>query len=323
MTRVLFWKLLRDLRWALPAVMLLLCLFQLLWARVTERILGTITPYFVGLASMARLTRLDIEQFLFADGFGSVLRTIIGGEKVVLDRAMDLLSIGYVHPVMQLVFCIWAVGRASGAIAGEIDRGTMELLLSQPLSRPRILLAHFLVDCVAIPCLCLALLAGNLLGAWSIDPITVPPPPSHVKVPFPLPRSDDPEMRARLEIQAIRFTRALPVVGGLIFSLSGLTMWLSAMGRFRWRVMGTAVTVVLLMFLINVLGQMWQPAAWLRPATLFYYYQPQQVIAEGGAWSVPVAGGEAPMLVVLYGVGALGYLLALGWLVRRDIPAPL
>jgi hypothetical protein len=33
---------------------------------------------------------------------------------------MDMLSIGYVHPVMQFVFCISAVGRAAGAIAGEI-----------------------------------------------------------------------------------------------------------------------------------------------------------------------------------------------------------
>ncbi len=323
MTRVLFFKLLRDLRWSLPAVMVLLCLFQFLWARVTDRLLGTITPYFVGLASAVGLRRMDIEQFIFADGFGSVLRTIIGGERVVLDRAMDLLSIGYVHPVMQFVFCIWAVGRASGAIAGEIDRGTMELLLAQPIARSRLILAHFLVDCVAIPCLCLALFAGNLLGAWSIDPITVPPPPKHIKVPFKLPGNDDPELRKQLEINATRFVRALPVVGGLIFGLTGLTMWMSAMGRYRWRVMGAAVTVVLLMFLVNVLGQMWGPAGWLRPATIFYYYQPQQVVAEGGTWTVPVWGVEMPMLVVLYGVGVAGYGLALVGLVRRDLPAPL
>jgi len=272
---------------------------------------------------MANLTRIDVEQFIFADGFGSILRTIIGGERVVLDRAMDLLSVGYVHPVMQFVFCIWAVGRASGAIAGEIDRGTMELLLAQPLARSRLILAHFLVDCVTIPCLCLALFAGNLVGAWSIHPIQVPPPPKHVKVPFPLPGNDDPELRERLEINAVRFVRALPVVGGLVFGLCGLTMWLSAMGRFRWRVMGVAVTVVLLMFLVNVLGQMWGPASWLRPLSIFYYYQPQQVVPEGGSWNVPVAGVPVPMLLVLYGVGVTGYLSALVTLVRRDIPAPL
>lgn len=322
MTRVLFIKLLRDLRWNLLGVMLLLAAFQFLWARVTDRLLGTITPFFVGMAGMAKLTRLDVERFIFADGFGSILRTIIGGEKVVLDRAMDLLSVGYVHPVMQFVFCIWAVGRASGAIAGEIDRGTMELLLAQPLARARLVLAHFLVDCVTIPCLCLALLAGNLLGAWAIDPIQVREQKQVMKLPFELPTNDDPQLREQLKIERWRFVPALPVVGGLVFGLCGLTMAISSLGRFRWRVMGTAVCVVLLMFLINVLGQMWEPAAWLRPLTLFYYYQPQQAMA-GGGWSVDVGGVAVPMLLVLYGVGAAGYGLALGVFVRRDVPAPL
>lgn len=87
--------------------------------------------------------------------------------------------------------------------------------------------------------------------------------------------------------------------------------------------MGIAVSLVLLMFLINVLGQMWEPAAWLRPITLFYYYQPQQVIPEGGSWYVHVGGIPVPMLLVLYGVGAAGYILATVTLVRRDLPAPL
>jgi ABC-2 type transport system permease protein len=323
MTRVLFFKLLRDLRWNLLGVMFLLCAFQFLWARVTDRLLGTITPFFVGMAGMARLTRLDLERFIFQDGFGSILRTIIGGERVVLDRAMDMLSIGYVHPVMQFVFCIWAVGRAAGAVAGEIDRGTMELLLAQPLARARLVLAHFLVDCVTIPCLCLALFAGNLIGTWWIDPIQVRPPAKEMKLPFKVPTNDDPEVRKQLEIHPWRFVRALPVVGGLVFGIGGLTMWASAMGRYRWRTMGLAVSVVLVMFLINVLGQMWEPAGWLRPATIFFYYQPQQVIPEGGGWSVNVNGVPVPMLLVLYGVGAIGYVAATVTLVRRDLPAPL
>lgn len=323
MTRVLLIKLLRDLRWNLLGVMLLLGAFQFLWARVTDRLLGTITPFFVGMAGLAKLTRLDLERFIFQDGFSSILRTIIGGEKVVLDRAMDMLSIGYVHPVMQFVFCIWAVGRAAGAIAGEIDRGTMELLLAQPLSRGRLVLAHFLVDCITIPCLCLALFVGTLIGTWWIDPIQIREPDPTMKLPFRIPTNDDPEVRRQLEIQPWRFLRAAPVVGGLVFGICGLTMWVSSLGRYRWRVMGLAVSIVLVMFLVNVLGQMWDPAAWLRPLTLFYYYQPQQVIPEGGGWNVSVGGVPVPMLLVLYGVGGVGYALALVTFIRRDLPAPL
>src|SRR5437588_3121122 len=104
------------------------------------------------------------------------MRTIIGGEMVSLHRAMDMLSIGYVHPLMQTLFCIWAVGRASGAIAGEIDRGTMELLLAQPLARARVVLAHLCVDLLTIPVLCLSLWAGTCLGYLAVGPIQVRKP---------------------------------------------------------------------------------------------------------------------------------------------------
>ena len=73
---------------------------------------------------------------------------------------------------------------------------------------------------------------------------------------------------------------------------------------------------------------MWDDAAWLRPLTIFYYYQPQQLILSGD-WCVYLASGTAarrwcvPMPLVLYGVGAIGYLLAWWTLVRRDLPAPL
>jgi ABC-2 type transport system permease protein len=119
------------------------------------------------------------------------------------------------------------------------------------------------------------------------------------------------------------------LVAGLIFAVCGGTMWLSAAGRFRWRVLGLAVFIALVQFLVNVLGQMWDQAAWLRPLTIFYYYQPQQVIQTGN-WCVSLAewnGGTSliplPMPIVLYGVGLIGYAMALWTLVRRDLPAPL
>src|SRR5207244_11846638 len=41
--------------------------------------------------------------------------------------------------------------------------------------------------------------------------------------------------RRRLEVRLADFGPALVVVGGRIFAVSGYTMWLSALGRFRWR----------------------------------------------------------------------------------------
>src|SRR5262249_33831549 len=155
----------------------------------------------------------------------------------------------------------------------------------------------FFVDCLTIPILCLSLWAGNGIGGWLISPIRTEEPKLkalakeylvevefgsiklRVSVPFPrrpmaaAAKPDSERMRERLRIEPLRFWRGLIVVGGLIFAVTGYTMWLSAAGRFRWRVLGLAVFITLIQFLVNVLGQMWDTVEPLRPLTIFYYYQ--------------------------------------------------
>src|SRR5207248_11746919 len=133
-----------------------------------------------------------------------------------------------------------------------------------------------------------------------------------------------------LRVDPLIFGPALWNVAVLIFAVSGYTMWLSARGRFRGRVLGLAVLVTLLQFLVNLVGQMWDTAAFLRPFTVFYYYQPQQIILTH-QWSVEL-GKEwhqgqplvaLNVLAVLFVVGAIGYGLAFWTFCRRDLPAPL
>ncbi len=168
MTFALIRKLLRDVLLPLVIVCLLLAGYQCLWAKITERIAGDLVPLFSAIVGKEILTKL-----LRQGPLGQLMETLMGGQSIGIDRAMDMLSIGYVHPLMQTIFCIWAVGRASGAIAGEIDRGTMELLVAQPLPRYRVILAHLCVDLLTIPILCLSLWGGTWLGTWLVGPIQV------------------------------------------------------------------------------------------------------------------------------------------------------
>src|SRR4051812_30890373 len=129
MTGTLVRKLLRDVRLPLIVVALLLLGFQFLWAKVTQRITEEVLPQI-----MQKFSLKDILQIVF-QGPGKIIQAIIGGENIDFLKSFDVLSIGFVHPVTQATICIWAVGRGASAIAGEIDRGTMELLLAQPISR--------------------------------------------------------------------------------------------------------------------------------------------------------------------------------------------
>jgi ABC-2 type transport system permease protein len=295
MTGALVRKLLRDVRLALIIVLVLLGAFQCLWAKVSERIAGGILPPLFNLG----IKMEDIFKVVF-QGPGKIIQTLMGGESIRPDTAQDMLSIGYVHPLTQTILCIWAIGRAAGAVAGEIDRGTMELLLSQPLSRPRLLLAHLLVDLLTIPLLCLSLWGGTWLGTWLAGLLD--------------------QTNPKLRVDPLAFGPSLFSVGLLLFAVSGYTMWLSAAGRFRGRVLGLAVLLTLVQFLINVVGQMWPAMEPLRPLTVFYYYQPQPIILQADWLSDAKVWGR---FGVLLAVGVCGYLGALWTFTRRDLPAPL
>src|SRR5262249_34308619 len=134
------------------------------------------------------------------------------------------------------LFCLWAIGRAAGAVAGEIDRGTMELLLAQPLPRSRIIFAHLCVDALLIPILCLAMWGGLWAGTTMIGDLK---PDMEALKDFPL--ENIYVGPALLKIQVDQFGPPLLNVAALLFAVSGVTMWLSARGRYRWRVIGIAI----------------------------------------------------------------------------------
>jgi ABC-2 type transport system permease protein len=311
MTGALLRKTLRDIRLPLLVLIVLLIAFQCLWAQVVKRIIGQLLPELVRISAVSGIKPHEIEQTIF-EGPGKLIKTMIGGDNISLFSVRDMLTVSYMHTVVLTILCLWAVGRASGAITGEIDRGTMELLLAQPLARYRILVTHFLVDCITIPLLCLALWAGNWAGIWLVGV------------------TEDPTQAGSPLIDAAIFGPALWNVGMLVFAMSGYTIWLSAGGRFRWRVLGLAVLITLLQYLLNVIGQLWDLLAPFRPLTVFYYYQPQQIILRHrwtadwySLWNSGHVLGSVNVVVVLLVVGLAGYILALWTFCRRDLPAPL
>ena len=297
MTWALVRKLLRDIRTAWIVVAALLFLFQILWARIAQRITDLIAQFNIFGITPDQLTGMVLQK---NDLPGQMVQSIIGGEDIELNKAGDFMSISYVHPLVLTILCIWALGRAANAIAGEIDRGTMELLLAQPIRRTQIVLAHLLVDAIVFPSLCAAIWLGTYCGTWWMG-LQAATGMQHV--------------------EPLRFLPALPCVIGLLFAVSGVTIAISAMGRSRARVWGWAVSVFLGMFLVNVLGQIWENVlGWLRPFTIYYHYLPQNMIRHDDWYARETVWLH---LGVLFGVGTAGYLFAWIGFCRRDLPAPL
>ncbi len=51
--------------------------------------------------------------------------------------------------------------------------------------------------------------------------------------------------------------------------------------------------VVVVMFVANTVGQLWEPAGFVRPFTFFFYYQPQRLMIDGD-WMVDLSKGVNP-----------------------------
>src|SRR5438128_7746586 len=68
-----------------------------------------------------------------------------GGDVFSLGGA---IALGYAHPISIILISIFAIGFTTSAIAGERQRGTLEVLLARPLARSQVyvtLLAAVLV----------------------------------------------------------------------------------------------------------------------------------------------------------------------------------
>ncbi|MBA4187609.1 MAG: hypothetical protein C0467_06275 [Planctomycetaceae bacterium] len=327
MTAILVRKLLRDVRPALIVVCLVLFVFATFWVKITQRVTVEIAPVF---ESVGRFVGdKNLFQDLLFKGPGKVSQAALGWGDLNFERPNDFLAMGMLHPIVLTLCVVWAVGRAAGAVAGELDRGTMELLMSQPVPRNRLIFAHFLVDLIVLPTICLAFFAGTQFGLAIVGDF-IPDytmlkslkGPGGRTISFPTPENPQP-----LAVSGLGEFTGLMNTFSMMFAISGITMTLSAVGRSRGKVTGYAVLIVVVMFVANTIGQLWEPAGIVRPLTLFFYYQPQKAMLDGN-WMVDVgkAWSGAPSVsgaITLLTMGTVGYLLALRTFTRRDLPAPL
>ena len=78
------------------------------------------------------------------------------------------ISAAYVDPVVLFATTIWAVGRGSDAVSGEIGRGTMEMLVAQPVHRLSVLATQAAVTIGGSGILAIAVLVGTSMGLATV-----------------------------------------------------------------------------------------------------------------------------------------------------------
>jgi len=81
---------------------------------------------------------------------------------------------GYLHSQLfffmaPVIFLVFTLAQGSGAIAGEEERGTLDMLLANPLPRWQVVSEKFLAMIVATLVLSAAMWLGLAIGAVAVD----------------------------------------------------------------------------------------------------------------------------------------------------------
>jgi ABC-2 type transport system permease protein len=97
------------------------------------------------------------------DSLPPVIRNLIGKNNP-LATPEGFFNLQPFSVFAPLLFLILAISRGSDALAGEEERGTLELLLAAPLARPRLVLEKFAALAVELLVVALALWAGMSLA---------------------------------------------------------------------------------------------------------------------------------------------------------------
>ncbi len=73
----------------------------------------------------------------------------------------------YDEPIVILCTVIWCIARGSDVVSGELGRGTLEMLLAQPIRRTTLLYSHAAVSIVGLGAAVLLVWAGVGVGVYA------------------------------------------------------------------------------------------------------------------------------------------------------------
>jgi ABC-2 type transport system permease protein len=252
------------------------------------------------------------------------------------------IAVGYNEPLVVFSVCIFAIARGSDVVSGELGRGTLEMLLAQPVSRLQVLYTQAAVTLVCLVALCGLTWAGTAAGIHTMSVKEDVPPPSigipglRIRIPLTLKKPEKIRVPMSEKTKASYFGAGAFNLFCLGAALAGFSSLLSSLDRYRWRTIGIVVAAFAISLLLKIFGQAVREVAWLQYFSLFTAYEPQKFVSiavhdSTHLWSVAMYNSEGRFVepgplgynLIMLGVGGTSYLLAGIVFHRRDLPAPL
>ena len=248
----------------------------------------------------------------------------------------------YDEPIVIACIVIWCVSRGSDVVSGNLGRGTLEMLLSQPISRTRLMVSHALVSVLGLATLCGLVWAGISLGIQTNTVQEVIPAPTfhvelfglEVDVPLGTLESTTQDSPLRDHVDPMTYLAATTHLFAFGFVILAFASFISSLDRYRWRTVGIVVGMYVTQVIFYGLGYASKSASWLLNLTILSCYKPQKMTSLVAEQSIStpftlqridedltLAPVFYPLILVCLGI--VFFALAIRSFERRDLPAPL
>jgi len=197
------------------------------------------------------------------------------------------ISLGYIHPIAIGLMLVFAVGFAASSLAGERQRGTLEILLARPVSRRGLVGTVLAASALFVIITSGAQTLGALLGTAVVGRID--------------------ELGAG-NLPILWLNAAL-----LFGAFAAISVAASASFDRLTPALGLSLGFVLVSYFLDTVGQLWPDAAFLQTYALPHYLDVRAALA-----GLPDPGDFAVLAAVI----AVAVTVTLVVFERRDLAAP-
>jgi ABC-2 type transport system permease protein len=229
--------------------------------------------YLVFSASSAFLREASVELPFFQDP-PRAMRALFGGS-VDFVHPEGWLIAAMSHPITLALFTAAALS-AAGGIAAEVERGTIDFVLTRPIRRSSYLLAVAMASLILLTATELVGFLTTLLARQTVSGV------DQLSVTGVI----------RVFLGSWTVFAAMSMVGVLI----------SANVSLRSRAIALSVGFVVLSFLINVAALMLDELYGLRRLSLFHYFEPTELIRSSSPLSQLIVPATAAVVALVAAV---------------------
>ncbi|OHB80508.1 MAG: hypothetical protein A2Z25_04745 [Planctomycetes bacterium RBG_16_55_9] len=215
----------------------------------------------------------------------SFIKAFLGGDILQAGNISGLIAIGYQDPLILLLYMLYAVGVPTALLAGEVQRGTMELILSRQTTKMHVYICAGLITVVGMYALVLVMFLGTVAATNLYHFYQQVPLHSFFK---------------------------LAINGGILASAVGGIALLAAACFRRGAAVSVTVAYLVVNYFISIITKWWPRMEWLNPATIFNYVDGPRIFGEP-AWPIDDICVLIALLVVSTVAGGV-----IWW--RRDLP---